>query len=207
MKNFFVAFEGIDGSGKSTQVKRLAHRLESLGHRVHVTCEPTTGPIGRMIRDIFTGKMPADQHTIAALFVADRMEHLLNPQDGLLKLLQEGYTVISDRYYFSSYAYHSVHVPMQWVIDCNARAAELLKPDLNVFVDIHPEVSMDRIQRGRSSTELYENLENLTQTRSMYLEAIQLLKHEEKIIQIDGSLTEDEVSKSVWGGLQDAGLV
>jgi dTMP kinase len=207
MKNFFVAFEGIDGSGKSTQVKRLAHRLESLGHRVHVTCEPTTGPIGRMIRDIFTGKMPADQHTIAALFVADRMEHLLNPQDGLLKLLQEGYTVISDRYYFSSYAYHSVHVPMQWVIDCNARAAELLKPDLNVFVDIHPEVSMDRIQRGRSSTELYENLENLTQTRAMYLEAIQLLKHEEKIIQIDGSLTEDEVSKSVWGGLQDAGLV
>src|SRR5687767_4680396 len=108
-KNLFLAFEGIDGSGKSTQVKKLAHKLAEEGHKVCTTCEPTTGPIGKMIRDIFNHRMEGDQRTIAALFAADRLEHLLNKQDGILKKLEEGYTVITDRYYFSSYAYHSVH--------------------------------------------------------------------------------------------------
>lgn len=201
-KNLFIAFEGIDGCGKSTQVQRLAQHLEAEGHRVHVTCEPTTGPIGRMIRDIFSGKMPADQHTIAGLFVADRMEHILNPVDGLLKLLAEGWTVISDRYYFSSYAYHSVHVPMDWVIAMNARAAELLRPDLNIYIDISPEVSMARIQRGRSSTELYENEDNLRRTRAMYEEAMARMQAVEHVARIDGDQVEDAVEKAVWAAVQ-----
>ena len=197
-KNLFIAFEGIDGCGKSTQAKRLAKHLEAEGHRVHLTCEPTTGPIGRMIRDIFSGKMPADQHTIAALFAADRMEHILNPVDGLLKLLAEGYTVISDRYYFSSYAYHSVHVPMDWVLELNARAAHFLRPDLNVYIDISPEISMERIQRGRSSTELYETLENLTQTHAKYEEAILKMQGKEKLARINGDQGEDQVALAIW---------
>lgn len=201
-RNLFIAFEGIDGCGKSTQVRRLAKRLEAEGHKVHVTCEPTTGPIGRMIRDIFSGKMPADQHTIAALFVADRMEHILNPVDGLLKMLQDGWTVISDRYYFSSYAYHSVHVPLQWVVACNARAAELLRPDLNLYIDISPEISMERIQRGRSTTELYETHDNLTRTRAMYEEAIGLLANDEHVVRIDGAQDELSVERQIWNEVQ-----
>ena len=77
-KNQFIAFEGIDGSGKSTQVKLLSYNLKNAGHKVYLTCEPTDRPIGKMIRDIFSHKMEADHRTIAALFVADRLDHLLN---------------------------------------------------------------------------------------------------------------------------------
>ena len=83
-KNLFIAFEGIDGSGKSTQVKLLADKLEALGHQVYSTFEPTKSDIGKMIRTIFSGKMEADHKVIAALFAADRLDHLLNKTDGIL---------------------------------------------------------------------------------------------------------------------------
>ncbi|HAL81034.1 MAG TPA: dTMP kinase, partial [Mucilaginibacter sp.] len=111
-KNLFIALEGIDGSGKSTQVKLLTEKLEQAGHKVYTTCEPTDSPIGKIIRDIFTHKMEADHRTIAGLFVADRLDHLLNKTNGIIKKLEEGYTVITDRYYFSSYAYQSTHMDL-----------------------------------------------------------------------------------------------
>ena len=109
-KNFFIALEGLDGSGKSTQVIPLADKLNAEGVKVYITAEPTTSRIGSMIKDIFNHKMEADHRTIAALYAADRLEHVLNKKDGILKKLEEGYTVITDRYYFSSYAYHGVHM-------------------------------------------------------------------------------------------------
>jgi dTMP kinase len=202
-KNVFIALEGIDGSGKSTQARLLASKLEALGQRVHLTCEPTTGPIGRMIRDIFAGRMQADQHTIAALFVADRMEHILHPTEGLLRLLADGYTVITDRYYFSSYAYHSVHVPMDWVIQSNARAAELLRPDITLYIDISPEQAMQRIQSGRSSTELYETLDNLRLTHAKYEEAFMRIGSAERVRRISGEASEEVVAQTVWQVVQD----
>ena len=69
-KNLFIAFEGIDGSGKSTQVKLLSEKLQATGHKVHATFEPTDSQIGKMIRTIFSGKMEADHKVIAALFAA-----------------------------------------------------------------------------------------------------------------------------------------
>src|SRR5690554_4018885 len=109
----FIAFEGIDGSGKSTQIALLRSRLESLGYQVHQTCEPTTGPIGRMIRDIFSGKMEGNHHTIAGLFVADRLHHILNKKDGLIAQLTRGHVVLTDRYVLSSYAYQGAHVDLE----------------------------------------------------------------------------------------------
>lgn len=99
-KNLFIAFEGIDGSGKSTQVKLLVNKLKEEGHKVYCTSEPTGRQIGAMLRDIFQHKMEADHRTIAGLFIADRLDHLLNKSTGILKKLDEGYTVIIDRYYF-----------------------------------------------------------------------------------------------------------
>ena len=144
-KNLFIAFEGIDGSGKSTQVKLLADTLEKEGHKVHVTCEPTGSPMGVLIRNAFSHKMEADHRVIAGLFIADRLDHLLNKTNGILKMLADGYTVITDRYYLSSYAYQGVHMPLDWVIQANSLSAELLRPDLNIFIDIAPEISMQRL--------------------------------------------------------------
>lgn len=197
-KNLFIALEGIDGSGKSTQVKLLKQRLEDAGMKVYTTCEPTEGPVGKMIRDIFNHRMEADHRTIAALFVADRLEHILNKTDGMLKMLDEGYTVITDRYYLSSYAYQSSFAGLDWVIRANSLSAGLLRPDLNVYIDISPEESMARLQKSRTSIELYETLENLQQVRNNYFEVMELLKSQENIFTTDGSLPPAVIAQNIW---------
>lgn len=197
-KNLFIAFEGIDGSGKSTQVKYLSDKLEKAGHKVYSTCEPTNSPIGSIIRNIFTHRMEADDRVVAGLFVADRLDHLLNKENGILKKLSEGYTVITDRYYFSSYAYQGSHMSLDWVIEANSLSAGLLRPDINVFIDISPDVSMRRLQTGRSSMELYETLDNLKKVRKTYFEAFEKLKLEENIFITDGNRPPEAVALEIW---------
>jgi len=197
-KNLFIAFEGIDGCGKSTQVKLLSDNLEKAGHKVYSTFEPTDSPIGSMIRNIFNHKSEADHRTIAGLFVADRLDHLLNRTNGILKKLEEGFTVISDRYYFSSYVYQGVHMSMDWVIQANSLSADLLRPDLNIYIDISPEISMTRISNGRSSTELYETLENLINVRNKYFEAFEQLKFKEKIFITNGNRPPELIAVDIW---------
>jgi dTMP kinase len=206
-KNLFIAFEGIDGSGKSTQVKILAERLEREGHRVYATFEPTDSRIGTIIRDIFRHKMEADHRTIAALYVADRLHHLLNKQDGILKKLDEGFTVITDRYYFSSYAYQGLHVPMEWVISANSLSAELLRPDLTVYVDISPETGMKRVQKSRAVIELFESIRELDQVRQGYLKAFELLKDKENICMVDGERESRLVAEDIWNRVAELGMI
>ena len=198
MKQLFIVFEGIDGSGKSTQVKLLTEKLIAAGHKVYTTFEPTDSPIGSLIRNIFKGRMHADHKTIAALNVADRLDHLHNEINGLLKKIEEGFTVISDRYYFSSYAYHGVHVDVDWVIAANALSAATLKPDVNFFIDVDPEVSMQRLNSTRGTIELYETLDNLQQVKAKYLESFEKLKGEEKIIFINGNQPVATVADNIW---------
>lgn len=197
-KNLFIAFEGIDGSGKSTQVKLLKEKLEAAGHKVYTTCEPTGAPPGKMIRDIFNHRIDGDHRTIAALFVADRLHHILNKTDGMLKMLEDGYTVITDRYYFSSYAYQSPHINQHWVIQANSLAAGLLRPDVNIYIDITPEISIERLNKGRTSIELYETLDNLRLVRDKYLELIDLLKNEEKVFVANGDQSPESIANKVW---------
>jgi len=197
-KNLFIAFEGIDGSGKSTQVKLLKAKLEEAGLKVYTTAEPTESPIGKIIRDIFTHKMEADHRVIAGLFVADRLDHLLNKTNGIIKMLEEGYTVITDRYYFSSYAYQSTHMDLDWVIRANSLSADLLRPDVNIFIDITPEQSIERIKKGRDSVELYETLENLQSVREKYFEVMELLQSEEKVFLTNGNRETEVISNEIW---------
>ena len=165
-KNLFIAIEGIDGSGKSTQAKNIAKRLEAEGHKIYLTFEPTDMRIGKMIRSILGGKEKADEKVIAALFVADRLDHILHETNGILKKLAEGYTVITDRYYFSSYAYHGAHMDIDWVIQSNKMAANILKPTVNLFIDVSPEIAMKRINANRETVEIYETLDNLKAVQS-----------------------------------------
>ena len=196
--NLFIAFEGIDGSGKSTQIKILSERLKKEGHKVYVTFEPTDGPIGSIIKNIFNRRLAADEKTIAGLFVADRLDHLLNATNGILKKMEEGYTVITDRYYFSSYAYHGVHVPVDWVIQSNSLSAQLLRPDINIYIDIPPEASMERLNKGRHSMDFYETLDNLTKVRNLYLDVIERLKDEENTVIVEGNRTTEAIASDIW---------
>lgn len=197
-KPLFIAFEGIDGSGKSTQIKLLSEHLKQEGIKVYTTYEPTDSPIGSIITNIFRHRIESDHKTIAGLFVADRLDHLLNKTNGILKKLQEGFTVITDRYYLSSYAYQGAHVSMDWVIQANALSAELLRPDLNIFIDITPKTGMQRLNDSRSNIELFETIGNLKLVRKQYLEVIARLRNEEQIFITDGNRDPHLIASDIW---------
>ncbi len=197
-KNFFIALEGLDGSGKSTQIKLLAEKLKGQGLKIYTTAEPTNSRIGHIIKDIFKHKMEADHRTIAALYAADRLDHLTNKTDGILKKIEEGCTVITDRYYFSSYAYHGTHMDINWVIAANSLSADLLRPDLNIYIDITPEESMRRLNKGRDSFELYESIENLRQVKEKYFEAFEILREKENVSVVNGNRPEKEIANDIW---------
>jgi len=201
-KNYFIAFEGIDGSGKSTLVKLLSDKLQQEGHKVYSTAEPTDSAIGSLIRNIFRGKLEAHHKTIAALYLADRLDHLLNKTNGVLKKMEEGFTVVTDRYYFSSYAYHGAHMSMDWVIAANSLCADLLRPDLTIFIDVPPEISMQRLSADRNTMELYESLENLNIVRKKYFEAFEKLKQEENIYISNGNRPLDVIFNDTWSQVE-----
>ena len=196
-----IALEGIDGSGKSTQIGRLAARLTQRGINCRATREPTGRPVGALIRQALTGQTPLDPRVIAALYAADRIDHLVNGEDGLLALVEQGITVITDRYYFSSYAYHSVDMDMDWVIGANSVSAELLRPTLTVFLDVPVDRAMERIRRGRDRVELFEREERLQKTRALYFEAFERLKETEAVAVVDGDGPEDEVAERIWAAV------
>lgn len=197
-KNLFIALEGIDGSGKSTQTRLLGEQLASQGHKIYTTFEPTDSPIGSIIRNILKGRIKADHRTIGGLFVADRLDHLLNDVNGIVKKMEDGFTVITDRYCFSSYAYQGTHMNMDWVIQANSMSADILRPDINIFIDVTPEVSMERLYSNRNIIELYESLENLKQVRAKYFEAFEKLKLKENIFIVDGNRPPDLIAKDIW---------
>ena len=197
-KGIFIAFEGIDGSGKSTQIQLLAERLQKEGILCYQTCEPSTGPIGSMTRQILTGRLKTDNRVIAAMFAADRLDHLLNDVNGIVDKVNNGVTVITDRYYFSSYAYHSVDVPMDWVIKTNEQSSQILRPDVNIFIDIDADTAMERINKNRFHTELFEKKSRLEKVRENYLKSFELLKDEENVVIIDGTQTVEEIAEQIW---------
>ena len=180
--NPFIVFEGIDGSGKSTQIRLLEEYLTARGHRVLRTAEPSDGPAGKLIRQVFSGAYPADDRVVAGLFVADRLEHILHAENGMQKGLNDGYTILCDRYYLSSYAYQGVHMPLDWVIQANGLAASLLKPDLHIYLDLSPSKALERIRKGREDRELYETMDNLSRVHALYAQLIQDLAGSERIV-------------------------
>ena len=192
----FIALEGIDGSGKSTQARHLATSLKGSGFHVYPTFEPTDGPIGCLIRNIFSGRIEADHRTIAGLFVADRLDHLLNKTNGIIGKLEGGISVVTDRYYFSSFAYQGSHMDMDWVIRANSQSIGLLRPDLHLFIDVDPENSMERMQKVRRSADMYETLDNLKKVRENFFRAFEKLP-DENVVVVNGNQSEEKVRDDI----------
>ena len=200
-KGKFIVLEGIDGSGKSSQIGPLVERLEGLGVACRADREPTGGPVGTLIRQALTGQTPLDPRVIAALYAADRLDHLVNDKNGLCAAIDSGITVVSDRYYFSSYAYHSVDVDMDWVIGANSLSADLIRPTVTVFLDVPAEEAMARIRKNRDHEELFEKEERLRKTRELYFQAFERLKDVENVAVVDGRGTQEEVARRIWAAV------
>jgi dTMP kinase len=193
----FIVFEGIDGSGKTTYAQRLAADLSTQNNEAHFTFEPTKYVIGSLIRKIITHEISMNEQSIAALFAADRLDHVQNPEYGMLQYLNKGHHVVSDRYYISSYAYHVPHVSLSWVIEANSIAASLLKADITFFINISVETSLERISANRSQFDLFENKERISIVRDNYFKALDTVSDSENIIMIDGERPIDVVYKEI----------
>lgn len=153
----FVVLEGIDGAGTTTQRERLAAWLAGQGYVVHCTAEPTSGPVGTLIRRLLSAQAePFDPEAMALLFAADRRDHIareIRPQ------LERGAIVISDRYVLSSLAYQtSAGVPRDLVWQANHGGSGLHEPDLTLFVQVPVGVAADRRAKRASAKEIYDDL-------------------------------------------------
>ena len=164
-KGIFIVIEGLDGSGKTTQAKFLAKKLEKT-HKVLVTAEPSLGKIGTFIREdcLYEDKrLPTEAE--ALLFAADRIEHMYNE---VKPALDDGKLVICDRYIYSSLAYQgSAGLSLDWIKTINARA---LQPDFGIFIDVSPEKVIERLQRKKS---VMETLETQQRVREVYLKYVE----------------------------------
>lgn len=199
MKGLFIVFEGIDGSGTSTQASLLKDALQAQSRAAILTAEPSEGPIGNMIRQAMKGRIrfaadtePFDAQ-MAYLFAADRHDHLHNPVDGVLKLVNEGKHVISTRYYFSSLAYHAKNDDERaFVAGLNARFPA---PDLVIYLRNRVELSMQRMA-ARAHKDVYENPDKLSQVAHNY-ERI-FAEYQGELLQLDATLTKEEIHQRIW---------
>ncbi|WP_338561151.1 dTMP kinase [Acinetobacter sp. KS-LM10] len=184
-KGKFIVFEGLDGSGTSTQSQLLQNALLEKGEKVHLTCEPSPGPIGNMIRQAMQGRIlfskqddEFDQQ-MAYLFAADRYDHLNNPVDGVLKLVNEGFYVISTRYFFSSLAYHVTDDDSSKLVE--RLNSDFPKPDLLIYLDNPVESSIKRLN-SRTVLDKYEEENKLKIVSKNYQKIISEYNDEKLIL-------------------------
>ena len=198
MAGKFIVFEGLDGSGKSTQIRCLEQRLRDMGRRVDVTAEPTVSALGGLVRDALSGFTPRSGGEIAALFMADRVQHNVNPVWGIQKMLASGFDVICDRYYYSSMAYQGTVTDPDWVERINLDCPEIRRPDLCVFLDVDYERCRRRMEEGRAFLEIYENEASMIATRRRYYAVFEELKERDRIAVIDADRPVEEVAEDVF---------
>ena len=195
----FIVFEGIDGSGKSTQLKLLCQRLAAFGRKPIATAEPTDSATGKMLRAALSGNDPRTAAEMAALFTLDRIHHN-QAENGIEKNLAAGFDVISDRYYYSSLAYQGSLTDYEWVRHMNCACPEIRKPDLCIFLDMSPKAALARIGSRGEATEIYEEEETLTLFRATFMRVFHSLTDNVAIIDAEGS--PEEVSDRVWNAVK-----
>lgn len=195
----FIVFEGIDGAGKTTQLALLQSRLEEKGIPAVTTAEPTDHPEGKLLRRALAGEFRTTPAELAALFTADRIAHNNDPVNGIRKLLEDGKTVLSDRYYYSTLAYQGALTDPDWALSLNLGCPDILRPDLCVFLDLLPEESMERIRRGRNTREIFETEEQLTRIRESFRSVFdRLVPLGDRIVVIHASGTPEEIADRIW---------
>lgn len=153
-----IVFEGIDGTGKSTQLTLLGDYLRQCGYDVLLTREPTGGPFGQQIRDLYRNRSQASHGEELEMFLADRREHV---DSLLLPALAEGKIILCDRYFLSTVAYQGAHGfdPAE-ILAKNDFAPD---PDLALLFEVSLATSLKRITLGRGDQlNDFEQAESLT---------------------------------------------
>lgn len=200
----FIAFEGVDGSGLSTQASRLHAWLEQeTGSKVLLTKEPSEGPVGVLIRQALSGRVQGlGADSLALLFAADRVDHLTH---SIIPALEEGHYVICDRYLLSSLAYQGRSLPLAWLKQINAEA---ITPDLTIFIRVDPVVTLKRIAEKRFQVDLFERENILKEVLNNYKFLVEELRTAgQQVVRIDGNQPMEIVSKEVLSKVQECFMI
>jgi dTMP kinase len=201
----FIVLEGIDGSGTTTQGHALVATFERLGFAARFTHEPSTLPLGLLLRQILSGSGDAprpDWDAMALIFAADRLQHVAAEIE---PWLAAGTTVICDRYDLSSLAYQSATAPneaaaLPWLRAINQRAR---RPDLTLVFDVTPEVAEGRREGRGGAPELFERRELQRRLADIYSAAEQLLPGD-RIVHVDANAGLAEVERNLMTALGQA---
>ena len=200
LKNFIV-FEGIDGAGTSTQIKKLVEKNPS---KFIATAEPTSLPTGKFLRQMLAGEFSVDEKTNAFLFAADRCEHIYG-KGGVKELTENGKIVVSDRYLFSSLAYQSVSCGKEFPLFLNSKFP---LPQLLFYFEINPEISLARVNSRNERKEAYEKRKKKKKTAELYNSVIEDYEKTSaetgmKIVRIDASKLIDEISDEIYSKVKE----
>lgn len=159
-----IVFEGLDGSGQSTQTGLLRDFLVKKGYKVVLTKEPTLdSKAGKKIRKILEEKTGIQPLQLQRLFAQDRKEHL---KKVIIPALKKGKIVISDRYFFSSFAYGTASgVSLDYLFKLNEN---FLMPNLTFILKVSPEICLQRIKKRNKEITLFEKKEKLAKVWQVY---------------------------------------
>ncbi len=196
----FITFEGPDGSGKSTIIKKIHEKLVSEGYNIVLTREPGGTPIAEKIRNIILDNenQELDARSEALLYAASRRQHLV---EKIWPALKEGKIVLCDRFIDSSIAYQGGgrNIGVENVLNVNLFATENTYPDLTIFFDVSPEIGLARVSRDKKRVADRLDNENENFHDKVYETFKEIVKNNpNRIVSIDASKSIDEVFDATY---------
>jgi dTMP kinase len=189
-KGAFIVFEGLDGSGLSTQAKILRDFLKKEGFEVLLTKEPTKNSKGsKEIKKVLNQSLKLSPQKLQELFSQDRKEHL---EKEILPALKKGKIVISDRYFFSTFAYGRAEgLKFNRLFEMNK---DFLLPDITFILKVRPQVCFQRIRKRGEEKTLFEEISKLKKVWSFYKS---FPKKFQNVCLIEGEKPIEEVAKEI----------
>jgi len=185
----FIVFEGLDGSGTTTQANLLFKYLKGQGKKVFLTGEPTRSLIGGLIEGQISGDWKSSPECLQLLFTADRAHHL---EKEIIPLLKKGITVICTRYILSTLAYGNSEIKNgKWLMEINKK---FILPNITFLLKVSPQTCIQRIKKERFHKELFEEEDKLKKVLKNY---IKFAKKLENIYLIDGEKPIKEVGEEI----------
>jgi len=194
----FIVLEGLDGSGKTTQAKRLLDYLSENKYHCLTTKEPTDGSIGTLALETVRGLSSLSDDTLALLFAADRAEHISRK---IRPAIEAGINVICDRFVYSNFAYQGGVVPHSTIFAYNSNF--LFPPDLTFFIDTSPEECTRRIISTRKNFELFDGVKRARGIRAEFFKAFETYGKQMPVKIIDGNLSEDDIFNQLLSSVEE----
>lgn len=188
----FIAVEGIDGSGKTEQARRIVRWLTERCFAAELTKEPSYLDGAQKLRQAITGQLALSPHELQTLFVQDRERHLvweIIPQLGK----KAPVAVVSDRYFLSTLAYGMAQgLTLEELWEMHQQLRHFVLPDLTVVIDVVPGTSLSRLGDRKGKTDIFEKEEMLARVRKHYQDLARMLANDHVAV-VDGEGTPDEV--------------